>query len=165
MKILTVIVVLSTLFFGCTGEPAGGSNEAKDRPGTKAGAPGPTGTIAQKTCPVMGNPIDPEVYVDYQGRRIYFCCPGCDKKFLADPGKYLPKVDAEIAGQAPEPAPRADEIAQKRCPVMGNRINPDVHLDWQGRRIWFCCPGCIETFKQDPRTYLARLDEALGEGK
>ena len=48
-------------------------------------------------CPVMGNEVDPDVYVDYKGRRIGFCCPGCDEKFLADPEKYLKKVDAELA--------------------------------------------------------------------
>lgn len=47
-------------------------------------------------CPVMGNEVDPTVYVDYQGRRIGFCCPGCDEAFLADPEKYLKKVDAEL---------------------------------------------------------------------
>jgi YHS domain-containing protein len=156
-----VITLFFALLLGCTGE----SGQGKNQPGTKRESPGGTEVIAQKTCPVMGNPIDPEVYLDYQGRRIYFCCPGCDEKFLADPEKYLPKVAAEIAGQAPEPAPRAEEIAQERCPVRGNRINPDVHLNWEGRRIWFCCPGCIETFKQDPETYLAGLEEALGEGK
>jgi YHS domain-containing protein len=47
-------------------------------------------------CPVMGNEVDPEIYVDYAGRRIGFCCPGCDKLFLEDPEKYLVKVDAEL---------------------------------------------------------------------
>ena len=27
----------------------------------------------QKICPVTGNPVNPQVYVDYQGNRIYFC--------------------------------------------------------------------------------------------
>ncbi|MHC5010192.1 MAG: YHS domain-containing protein [Planctomycetota bacterium] len=47
-------------------------------------------------CPVMGNEVDPEVYVDYEGRRIGFCCPGCDAEFLKDPEKYLKIVDEEI---------------------------------------------------------------------
>jgi YHS domain-containing protein len=47
-------------------------------------------------CPVMDNPVDPTIYVDYEGRRIGFCCPGCDKVFLEDPETYLKKVDAEL---------------------------------------------------------------------
>jgi len=37
-----------------------------------------------------------EIYADYNGRRIYFCCPGCIGAFKKDPAKYLKKVDAEI---------------------------------------------------------------------
>ena len=50
-------------------------------------------------CPVMGNEVDPDVFVDYKGRRIGFCCPGCDEKFLEDPEKYLKKVDRELAAR------------------------------------------------------------------
>ena len=46
----------------------------------------------QTTCPVMGNPIDKKYYVDYQGKRIYFCCPLCPPKFKADPEKYMKKM-------------------------------------------------------------------------
>lgn len=42
-------------------------------------------------CPVMGGPIDPNVYVEYEGKRVYFCCQGCDDQFLADPERYLDK--------------------------------------------------------------------------
>ena len=55
-----------------------------------------------RICPVMGNEVDPEIYVDYQGRRIGFCCGGCDQTFLDDPEKYLKKVDAELAGKEPK---------------------------------------------------------------
>lgn len=53
--------------------------------------------VAQKTCPVMGGPIDPAVHTDYEGRRVYFCCPACIDAFEKDPAKYLAKIDAEIA--------------------------------------------------------------------
>lgn len=49
--------------------------------------------IAQEKCPVMGLPINEDIYVDYKGRRIYFCCDGCDDKFLENPEKYLAKLD------------------------------------------------------------------------
>ena len=28
----------------------------------------------QTTCPVLGGNVDKNVYADYQGKRIYFCC-------------------------------------------------------------------------------------------
>ncbi len=47
----------------------------------------------QTTCPVMeGNPIKKAHFVEYQGKKVYFCCPGCDKKFQAEPAKYVAKL-------------------------------------------------------------------------
>jgi YHS domain-containing protein len=50
----------------------------------------------QTRCPVMGGPIDPAAFADTaDGARIYFCCPGCDKKLFAAPAKYAPKLEAQ----------------------------------------------------------------------
>lgn len=49
--------------------------------------------IEQKTCPVMGDPIDPDVFAEYEGRKVYFCCEDCVKKFKANPEKYLAKLN------------------------------------------------------------------------
>jgi len=47
----------------------------------------------QTTCPVMeGNKINKEYFVEYKGKKVYFCCPGCDDKFLANPEKYIAKL-------------------------------------------------------------------------
>ena len=46
----------------------------------------------QTLCPVMGNPINKDVFVEYQGKKVYFCCGGCDETFLENPEKYLPKL-------------------------------------------------------------------------
>ncbi|MEN8254248.1 MAG: efflux RND transporter periplasmic adaptor subunit [Verrucomicrobiota bacterium] len=49
----------------------------------------------QTLCPIMGNPVNKEVYADYQGQRIYFCCAGCDSTFMEDPEKHLDQMRAE----------------------------------------------------------------------
>ncbi len=46
----------------------------------------------QTTCPVMGNPIDKSIFVEYQGKKVYFCCKGCPDIFKADPAKYIAKL-------------------------------------------------------------------------
>ncbi len=46
----------------------------------------------QTICPVMGNPINKDIFVEYKGKKVYFCCPGCDKIFKEDPEKYLAKL-------------------------------------------------------------------------
>ena len=49
--------------------------------------------IEQTTCPIMeGNPINKALFVEYKGKKVYFCCPGCEDKFNAEPEKYVAKL-------------------------------------------------------------------------
>ena len=64
-------------------------------------------TKPQTTCPVLGGNIDKKVYADYQGKRIYFCCQGCDEAFKKDPEKYMQKLREQ--GVTPEEAPTGKE--------------------------------------------------------
>ena len=58
----------------------------------------------QTTCPVMkGNAINPKLYVDANGYRIYVCCGGCIAAVKADPAKYIEQMKA--AGVELEKAP------------------------------------------------------------
>ncbi|MBU1139553.1 MAG: TA0938 family protein [Proteobacteria bacterium] len=56
---------------------------------------------AQTTCPVMGGTIvNKELYADYKGERVYFCCAACPSQFAKDPQKYINKM--KEMGQEPE---------------------------------------------------------------
>ena len=47
----------------------------------------------QKTCPIMtGNPINKNLFTEYKGKKVYFCCPGCEPKFKENPEQYLTKL-------------------------------------------------------------------------
>ena len=48
--------------------------------------------IEQTTCPVMDGPINKELYTEYKGKKVYFCCSGCKDKFEKEPEKYLSKL-------------------------------------------------------------------------
>lgn len=49
---------------------------------------------ANTTCPVMvGEAVKPEIYSDYSGRRVYFCCRKCKEKFDAAPQRYAKNLD------------------------------------------------------------------------
>ena len=77
-------------------------------------APTATTTVStgQKICPVMGNAINPNIFVDYKGRRVYFCCPMCPPKFNADPEKYIKILDEQMkSGAATPSAPAATATA------------------------------------------------------
>ena len=104
----------------------------------------------QTTCPMMGGKINKELYVDYQGQRIYFCCKGCPEMFKKDPEKYMKKIaDSKVLL----------ESVQMTCPVMGGKVNKKLHVDHEGRRVHFCCKGCGAVFEKDPEKYLKKLDE------
>jgi len=49
-------------------------------------------SIKQKTCPVMGGEINEQYFTIYQGKKVYFCCPGCEEVFLKNPEMYLSKL-------------------------------------------------------------------------
>jgi Cu(I)/Ag(I) efflux system membrane fusion protein len=95
--------------------PQGGAAPAGHQHGGPAPAPraaGVTQTGAgletpQTTCPVMGGAIDPAVFVEYDGMRVYFCCKGCDQKFREDPEKYLTKLP-QFQEPPPSPTDTAD---------------------------------------------------------
>jgi YHS domain-containing protein len=70
----------------------------------------------QTTCPIMGGAINKKQYVDYKGKRIYVCCPGCIGELKADPEKYIKKL--EDMGQSVEtltatPATQAQKTGPK----------------------------------------------------
>lgn len=49
----------------------------------------------QLKCPVLSSPINKKVYTDYQGKRIYFCCPPCIPQFNKNPEKYMKQFEKE----------------------------------------------------------------------
>ena len=52
-----------------------------------------TVAVEQTTCPVMeGNPINKNIFIEYEGKKVYFCCPACPDVFKADPQKYIAKL-------------------------------------------------------------------------
>lgn len=57
---------------------------------------------------------------------------------------------------------------QTTCPVMGGEIKKDLFFDHftvnedgtkgQGKRIYFCCPGCLDTIKASPDKIVEKLE-------
>ena len=61
----------------------------------------------QTVCPVLGGNVNKQFYADYQGKRVYFCCEGCDTEFKKNPEKYLKKLEEQ--GVTLEPSPAGSE--------------------------------------------------------
>lgn len=62
-------------------------------------------TKMQTQCPMMGGPIDKNVYTDYKGKRIYFAGEMCRGMFLEDPQKHIDKMIKE--GVSLEDSPKS----------------------------------------------------------
>ena len=45
------------------------------------------------------------------------------------------------------------------CPVMGGKANKESSYYYEGKTYYFCCPGCISKFKEDPEKYIAKKKE------
>jgi len=44
------------------------------------------------TCPIMGKPINKDIFTEYKGKKVYFCCAGCKEEFEKEPEKYIAKL-------------------------------------------------------------------------
>jgi YHS domain-containing protein len=71
---------------------------------------------------------------------------------------------AGCQGSASSTTPDASAITQKFCPVMGDAINPNIHVEYKGRTIYFCCGMCPPKFNADPEKYIKILDEQMKGG-
>lgn len=61
---------------------------------------------------------------------------------------------------APAAGFAAEHMVQSKCPVMGGAPNEEVYADYEGKRVYFCCPACIDVFKKDPEKYMKMLKDA-----
>lgn len=99
VSVLAIAVVALLQVQGCKkqepmaqpAQPNQAATAAKET-ATEAGDP-VVATAEQKTCPVMeGNLINKAIFVEYKGKKVYFCCKGCPETFLADPERYVAKL-------------------------------------------------------------------------
>ena len=48
--------------------------------------------IQQTICPVMTGAINKDIFTEYKGKKVYFCCASCKEAFEEEPEKYLPRL-------------------------------------------------------------------------
>lgn len=109
----------------------------------------------QTHCPVMGHPVNQDIYSDFQGQRIFFCCQGCVETFNKDPEKYVKKMKEN--GIQPLKLKK-----QQHCPVSGEAINDESYVDVKGKRVYVCCDGCRAKVKDNPEKYFKKVAD-MGE--
>ena len=104
----------------------------------------------QTLCPVMeGNPIDPNIHVDYQGERVYFCCNFCVEEFKKAPEKYLDKLPQFAA---------ADEHAHEADGLQLYRFTEPLGITTFTLLVLTLCAGL---FRRKLKRRFLRIHQAL----
>ena len=97
--VVLILAVSSALAFAqCGGGEKSDADAAKETE-TLAASKAETGEgeVINTVCPVMGAKIDKDTpyVVEYEGKKIGFCCAACIDKFNANPEEYLSKLEQE----------------------------------------------------------------------
>jgi YHS domain-containing protein len=110
-----------------------------------------TGQALQVACPISGHDVDANAVVEVAGAKVLFCCDDCVSKVKAAKG------DEQIA-LAFGKADKAFTL-QTACPVSNKPIKTDVSVEHEGKKVYFCCPGCPDAFKKDPAKFADKLPQ------
>lgn len=85
--------------------------------------------------PVCGMSVDPHAAAgrsEHLGRSYYFCSSGCERKFKAEPQKYLAKDEIPLNAPAPGTIytcpmhPEIRQVGPGSCPICGMALEPDL---------------------------------------
>jgi len=87
IRFLVLAVVLLVSAAGTRGAEEGAHDHDREAAEGASGQAQATNVI----CPVMPDmKVDSDIFTDYQGKRVYFCCLSCRAAFGRNPEKYLP---------------------------------------------------------------------------
>ena len=150
---LAVIATLGLTYVAATAGDMPGMQMGKDN----AAAANNSKVVAQTKCPVEGESIDKNIYIDADGKRIYVCCKDCLDKVRKSPGRYISEMEEK--GITLDKAPAGAGLPQTKCPVMSNSaIDKNLYVDVDGKRVYVCNKDCLETVKKNPAKYVKELE-------
>jgi YHS domain-containing protein len=91
-----------------------------------AGCGKPVTETGQKMCPVMQKEVNPKIFTEYEGKKIYFCCEQCKTEFAKNPKKYVKIVDQELKklAEAKTVAAPAETAQTKSVPAKAPAAKP-----------------------------------------
>ncbi|MCC6755786.1 MAG: hypothetical protein IT199_05370, partial [Solirubrobacterales bacterium] len=100
----------------------------------------------QETCPVSGKPVDKQVSMVSEGRKVYFCCKDCAEKFKADPAKFKGKLAVSYTYQD-----------FPKCPVSGRPVDFSRKLLAEDGPVYFCCGDCQKKYEASPAGFAEKV--------
>jgi len=134
--LLTVLFIAGTLAFAVQAADKAETGKS-DTLKAKAADTAAVKLKPQQTCPIMGDPIDKKLFVDYKGKRIYVCMASCIPTLKKDPEKYIKKLESmgegvETIGAGVKKQAGVVESGYYVCPM-----HPEERSAKPGR-----CPKC-----------------------
>lgn len=101
----------------------------------------------QVTCPVSGESVKSDVFVENKGNKVLFCCENCRDSYEKDAAKYAGKLANSYTYQI-------------KCPVTGKPIDPTISSRAPaGETVFFCCKHCPAKFSKEPEKFAPKLEE------
>lgn len=111
-------------------------------------------------CPVRGEKLtitESTPVIEYEGKKYYFCCPGCDTEFMKDPEKYINQEKDEHQSEESEEEESTKKILYWTC-----SMHPEVKADEEGT-----CPICgmnlIPVYEKDESEGSLHLNDSAIE--
>jgi hypothetical protein len=100
----------------------------------------PSKSLAAARCPVTGESVSKEVFIDYMKGRLYFSSAECIDKYRADRFQYEAKANAQlvITGQ----------FKQTRCPLTGDEFVLGIKMKVCGVDVRFSSADCLKKLKR-----------------
>ena len=90
LLIISMLILITVSLTGCKKEEE--TTQTTETTEVEQAIVAVTDVIEQKTCPIMDAPINKDLFTEYKGKKVYFCCPGCKEKFEEAPEQYLAKL-------------------------------------------------------------------------
>lgn len=121
------------------------------------GDPYPLGFDPVTAQPLVGG--DHQITIVHQGREFRFNSAENANTFIANPVKYLPRVDSHIIAQ------QLPYYPLDTCVVSGEKLGGDmgdpINVVYKNRLVRFCCKMCTQEFTKDPGKYIQKIDAAV----
>lgn len=92
------------------------------------------GPDSNTKCPVSGQPVKADKFVEFNGGKVYFCCGNCPKAFEANTAKYAAKANMQLV--------ETGHLVQVACPLSGRPTNPSATVEVEGVKVGLCCNNC-----------------------
>jgi Cu+-exporting ATPase len=130
----------------------------------------PTSTAIDPVCGMSVDPATTPHKADYQGEHFYFCSAGCRTKFIANPGKYLNRSEADEPPPPPGTIytcpmhPEIRQVGPGSCPICGMALEPELitaevppnpELADMQRRFWIGLALALPVFMLEMGAHLA----------